>query len=559
MILELDDHHVTIAGSGIPFLTLKAKLHERLKGSIVEEKGRVSFSRASLGIVADLLPSEFLSNQNIVAAIEPINAHAQARERVLEIVEGNVSLGVSDEWLNRLDPAQAVAVAGMVVPGLYGLCLFDEQGSGKTVMTIAAFDILMEQKVVDAMIVVCPKTMLSAWPNDLEKFLPGKYKVTVADGNPAERFDKALENFDLLLTNFEGVQHIYTGIKALSGSKKFLLVVDESFFVKNPDAQRAEAATKLRSCCMKCYVLCGTPAPNSAYDLINQFDMADTGYTFGSFSKSKDENFDTDKIVELVDTRGTYIRRLKTDILSDIPDKNFHIEHVQLTGKQADMYEKARTDLLLELRGLDNKTFKKKLASYFQKRAALLQICANPASIDPTMTDEAAKLKALDALISRLISAGRKVIVWSFYKKSIEEVCERYKKYSPLRVDGSVDTKSRNDAVLAFQNDPGRMLFVANPAAAGAGITLHAAYDAIYLSYSNQAAHYLQSLDRIHRRGQKSKEVNYYLLVCRNTIEETEVRRLREKELHQHSLLGDQITWPSDLDDALSELSHPIT
>ena len=98
------------------------------------------------------------------------------------------------------------------------------------------------------------------------------------------------------------------------------------------------------------------------------------------------------------------------------------------------------------------------------------------------------------------------------------------------------------------------MLFVGNPAAAGSGITLHAAYDAVYLSYSSQAAHYLQSLDRIHRRGQVSDEVNYHILVCKNTIEETEIVRLRGKEVRQHGLLGDQVIFPSTLDEALAEL-----
>jgi SNF2 family DNA or RNA helicase len=75
------------------------------------------------------------------------------------------------------------------------------------------------------------------------------------------------------------------------------------------------------------------------------------------------------------------------------------------------------------------------------------------------------------------------------------------------------------------------------------------------VSFSNQAAHYLQSLDRIHRRGQKSKRVNYYLLICENTLEETEVMRLRNRELQQHDLLGDFYTFPSSLDEALSELT----
>jgi SNF2 family DNA or RNA helicase len=160
----------------------------------------------------------------------------------------------------------------------------------------------------------------------------------------------------------------------------------------------------------------------------------------------------------------------------------------------------------------------------------------------------------LDDLLADLIGQGRKVILWSFYRNSLDEIAKRYATYNPVRIDGTVDTAVRRDAVTSFQEDPSRMLFIGNPAAAGAGVTLHAAYDAVYVSYSNQAAHYLQSLDRIHRRGQTAKEVNYYLLVCEGTIEETEVVRLRGKELQQHSLLGDHVPWPSSLDEALEEL-----
>jgi SNF2 family DNA or RNA helicase len=219
------------------------------------------------------------------------------------------------------------------------------------------------------------------------------------------------------------------------------------------------------------------------------------------------------------------------------------------------MYETARSELELVLRNLNNETFKKKLVTYFQKRAALLQICSCPGSIDPTISEIPAKYQILDELLQKLVNQGRKVIVWSFYTKSIDEICSRYAQYNPVRVDGSIPTALRKDAVRLFQNDPKTKLFIGNPAAAGAGITLHSSYDAVYLSYSNQAAHYLQSLDRIHRRGQVSNEVNYYLLICKNTIEETEVVRLRGKEIRQHALLGDNIKWPISIDDALRELA----
>ncbi len=87
------------------------------------------------------------------------------------------------------------------------------------------------------------------------------------------------------------------------------------------------------------------------------------------------------------------------------------------------------------------------------------------------------------------------------------------------------------------------MVLVANPAAAGAGLTLHRARIAIYESLSNQAAHYLQSLDRIHRRGQ-TRDVEYLILLCDQTIEIQEYERLVVKETAAQSLLGDVVSAP---------------
>ncbi|MDH5509369.1 MAG: DEAD/DEAH box helicase [Nitrospinota bacterium] len=553
MKLCVESNEVRIECSGMELLKLKTALNNRLGGMLKAEKSALVFPLSSLSLVQDLIEGGEKSPE-IAETLRMYELHAEARRCALRIVASETVENVSEEWLQRLDPAQSYAVSAMTVPNLLGLCLFDEQGSGKTVMTIAAFNALKDANVVDAMIVVCPKTMMSEWPKDIEKFLPGKYEVAVAEGDRREKFLTALKDFAVLVTNYEGVESMQVALTATASQRRYLLVVDESYYVKNTESLRSDAAKRLRANCARCYVLCGTPAPNSPYDLVNQFNLADKGFTFAGFKKSKDLDGDRDKISDLIDTRGTLIRRMKTEILEDIPDKNFHIVGIPLTGRQAFLYEKARSELELELKALDNISFRRKLATYFQRRAVLLQICSNPSAIDPTITDVPVKYEYLDALMANLISKGRKVILWSFYKNSLDDLAARYAEYNPVRIDGSVDVATRRVAVRLFQENPERMVFIGNPAAAGAGVTLHAAYDAVYVSYSNQAAHYLQSLDRIHRRGQTAKEVNYYLLVCQDTIEETEVVRLRGKELQQHSILGDHISWPASLDEALKEL-----
>jgi SNF2 family DNA or RNA helicase len=557
MKVRVEEDQVHIECYGLELLKLKAQLAQRLSSQLRSGKSFIAFPLSALPIVSDLI-SQGDTDAQVNIAFDRFTQHKDARISALGMIELNQQPVLSGIWMNVLEPAQASAVGAMTVPGLLGLCLFDEQGSGKTVMAIAAFDELRALDEIDAMIVVCPKSMLNEWPKDISRFLGPECRIEIAEGNQRQKYEAAQRKFDVLVTNYEGVAPILVNLMAAASINRYLLVVDESYYLKNGESHRSEVVNELRSKCRRCFVLCGTPAPNSAHDLVNQFDLADLGYTFCGFKKSNEPASDWDKIASLVDTRGVFIRRLKPDILQHVPDKNFHVVSVQLEGKQALMYQKAKSALELELRCLNNESFKKSLMTYFQKRAALLQICSCPSSIDPTASEVPVKYAVLDGILEDLISQGRKVVVWSFYKRSLDEIMSRYARYRPVRVDGSVSSASRKDAVRSFQNDPSTMLFVGNPAAAGAGITLHAAYDAVYISYSNQAAHYLQSLDRIHRRGQVANEVHYYLLICKDTIEETEVLRLRGKEVRQHDLLGDHITWPTSLDDALEELGAHV-
>ena len=559
MEVKIHGDDVKVYETGLELLKLRTDLSSRIGTLVKFGKDYVSFPVSALHAVGDLLSESQSIDSQVKNQLGKFNRHEKSRTKALSIMEmeGESTIDLPNYWKNILDPAQLTATATMTVPHLLGVCLFDEQGSGKTIMTIAAFDILKSCGEISAMIVVCPKSMLSEWSKEIAKFCPDKYTIEKAEGNRKQKYDAALKDFDVLVTNYEGVEAMLISLMAFATSRKFLLVIDESYYVKNSNTVRSEHVSRLRGACQKCFVLCGTPAPNTAHDLINQFNLADLGFTFGAFQKSQDPETDWDKIASLIDLRGVLIRRLKTDILKHIPEKNFSVCKVKLTGKQKLMYESARSELELKLKNLNNENFKKKLATYFQKRAALLQICSCPSAIDHTFSETPAKYKILDDLLQNLISQNRKVIIWSFYKKSLDEISDRYAQYNPVRVDGSTSTDSRKDAVSQFQEDSKTMLFIGNPAAAGAGITLHSSYDAVYLSYSNQAAHYLQSLDRIHRRGQVSDKVNYYLLVCEGTIEETEIVRLRGKEIQQHNLLGDHIKWPTSLDDALNELkSH---
>lgn len=555
---KIENSQLICEGEGVSFLRLKTKLSGFLGHGQITALGPKIFSVPLISALAVSSVFEDVCGaipDELRGEISLYDKHRIARDRAMQGVLDNEVLPLESPWPEKLDPAQAIAVSAMTTEGLLGLCLFDEQGIGKTVTALAAFDILKQRGQTDCLVIVCPVTMMVGWKNEIEKFLPGKYRVKVAEGSAEAKRKAALSPFDVLICNFESIPSLLVVLKGVLGTKKATLAVDESFNVKNKEAFRSVAVRELRGSCLKGFVMCGTPAPNSAVDVINQFDITDNGYTFAGFIPPKEEESLVQSINARINERGAYVRRLKEQVLPFLPDKHFNLVSVIMSGRQAALYEEARHELELTLKSMDNATFRKSLATYFQQRTALLQICACPEAIDPTFSDTSAKLTALDQIVGDIVERGqKKLIIWSFYRASIQSIFERYKKYSPVLLDGSSTVKERGDAVHRFQNDPEVRICVANPAAAGAGITLHAASDAVYVSFSNQAAHFLQSLDRIHRRGQRAENVNYYLLVCRGTIEENEVRRLRDKELRQHELLGDETKWPNSLDEALAEL-----
>jgi SNF2 family DNA or RNA helicase len=444
------------------------------------------------------------------------------------------------ELTGTLDDHQALNVAMLTTPGSWGGCVFDEQGTGKTVTLIAAFDVLVERGLTDTMLVVAPKSMVGEWRREFARFTGDLYRVVIAEGDRRAKATALFSGADVVVVNFETLVALDDEIVRLARRTRLTLAIDESFNVKNPEASRTRAAAKVREWCTHAFVLCGTPAPNTASDIVAQFDLVDFGYTFSGLTLDKDRTVAARQVGDRLADRGLFVRNVKSVVLPDLPARSFTEIEVDLAPQQQAAYDAALQDLILDLQRIDDQAFSRQIQSFLERRAALLRICADPSPIIPGYTETPAKIDALDDLLRHLVEElHEKVIIWSFYRASLDRIAERYAGMGLVRIDGSVtDAAERRDAVRRFQEDPEVSIFLGNPAAAGAGLTLHSARYAVYESLSNQAAHYLQSLDRIHRRGQQ-REVRYVTLVARGTIEETEYQRLRDKADAQAHLLGD--------------------
>ncbi|MDE0626331.1 MAG: DEAD/DEAH box helicase [Bryobacterales bacterium] len=488
----------------------------------------------------------FVQNRQHVASV-----HSRVFEGLRRIRSGGPSLAkqliADSDGLRVLDGHQVVNVAAMTLPDSPGLCVFDEQGAGKTVTLIFALDLLMERDEADTAVIVAPKSMLGEWPKDLARFRRDIYRTSVLTGAAREKRRLLADGADIFVTNFETAVSLEAELRTLMRARpgRTVLAIDESFFIKSLDAKRTRALRRLREWAGRAYVLCGTPAPNSPADLIQQFSLVDYGYCFAGVELPTDRDLAAPVVQTAIEERGLFLRHLKADVLPDLPLKRFQRVLVSMAERQARLYRATLDGLVADAEAVDEAGFVRRRASFLARRSALLQICSNPNGVSESYAETPAKLVALDALVEQLVGQRReKVVIWSFYTASVEAITQRYARYGVVRYDGTVsDVVARRDAVLRFQEDDETMVFVANPAAAGAGLTLHRARVAIYESLSNQAAHYLQSLDRIHRRGQE-RDVEYVVMLCNGTIEVSEYDRLVQKEQAAQELLRDQVDAP---------------
>ncbi|MEJ7784312.1 MAG: DEAD/DEAH box helicase [Solirubrobacteraceae bacterium] len=489
----------------------------------------------------------------------------RVRERAPEVMAAVANIRTADTQalrerlgsstvLDVLDHHQLLNVALMTVSNGWGACIFDEQGTGKTPTVIAAFDVLVDRNEVDTLIVVSPKSMIGEWAEEFRRFCGDLYRVAIVEGSRQQRATTLASGADVVVVNYEAAISLQEDLRLLATRSRVVMAVDESFNVKNPDAARTAAVADLREWCERCFALCGTPAPNAPGDVIAQVSLVDFGHTFEGLCLNDDPDRDRGLIRDALGVRGLFTRNLKATVLPGLPQRQFSEVSVEFSSEQRRLYTGALDGLILDLEHSDDASYRREQLSFSARRSALLRLCSHPAGVVPGYAELPGKILALDELLAQHAGAGHKVVVWSFYRMTLDFLAARYGHYGIARIDGSIaDVADRREAVRRFQEDDETLVFLGNPAAAGAGLTLHSAALAIYESFSNQAAHFMQSLDRIHRRGQ-ARNVEYLVLLCSGSVEESEYERILRKVDLQADLLGDPEPYRPTREILMSEL-----
>ncbi len=416
-----------------------------------------------------------------------------------------------------------------------GGCLADDMGLGKTVQAITMLaDIYPEEK--KASLILMPKTLLFNWANEIEKFKP-ELSYYIYHGNNRNLEEAKTKN--LILTTYATVRN---DIKAFKEEEFYYIILDESQNIKNINSQVSKAAMLLES--KHRLSLSGTPIENNLTELYSLFrflnpamlgQMEDFNqYYAGPIQKEGDK----DALEELKKKIYPFIlRRVKKDVLADLPDKIEQTLFVEMSPEQKIFYEQRRrfyhqaVKTQITQNGITKSQF-----FIFQALTELRQI----ASIPESKTERkliSPKREVLLENILDVVANGHKVLVFANFLDILDCVGEDLEKngINYLLMTGS--TRNRKTLVEQFQDDDTYKVFLMTLKTGGIGLNLTAAdYIFIFDPWWNKAAEN-QAIDRTHRIGQ-DKTVFSYKLITKESIEEKILKLQELKSELFDSLVG---------------------
>ncbi|WP_338973055.1 DEAD/DEAH box helicase [Fusobacterium nucleatum] len=498
---------------------------EKLQRIFKEEDGdKIKVSFFDMPIVQDMIDekafeNDFMGNKDFFEGINKLSIENAEYPKLNATLRDYQKYGY--KWLKYL------------TDNSLGACLADDMGLGKTLQAIALLSKLHEEKKKKSMVIM-PKSLIYNWENEIKRFSP-KLKVGIYYG--INRDFSSLKKVDIILTTYGTIRN---DIENLLEQKFDLLVLDESQNIKNINSQTTKAVLLLNA--KKRVALSGTPIENNLLELYSLFRFLNPEM-FGSVQEFTNDYIvpiqkysDTSTIEELRKKIYPFLlRRVKKEVLADLPDKIEKLVYVDMNDEHRRFYEERRKYYysLLEKNTSSQGNFDK----FFVLQAIneLRHIVSSPELESKKIISS--KKEVLIENVVEAIENNHKVLIFVNYLSSIESICDSLKenKIKYLKMTGQ--TKDRQNLVDKFQNDSRYKVFVMTLKTGGVGLNLVSA-DTIFIydpwwntTVENQA------IDRAYRLGQ-DKTVFAYKMIMRNTIEE-KILKLQEIK---NKLLDDLIS-----------------
>ena len=501
---------------------------------------------------------------------------------------------VSQEITRPLKPEQEKASFFMTI--MKRAANFSVPGAGKTAMMYGTFAYLSSPRVneVDKLLVVSPLNAFAAWRTEFEAVFGPKRKLHYLNmrdkkyNNNVGAIKHDWVQADVITINYESLQSKLNIINDLLDSKT-MLVFDEVHRVKGVGGQRAKAALSLSQTPHYRYVLTGTPIPNGFRDIYNFLHLMypDEYSSFFAWDLTTLNNIDPEDVNKKLspffwrtNKKDLHVPKPDPDIIKEVePSKN------QQMLSQA-IYEAENGTLATFIRLLQASTNPELLATNINYKELGLVDADSGVWDKQALTVEKENASSGDAykkynlanvespkfemgidLIDKLVSQGKKVLVWGMFVGTMQKITDTLNGMGikTILVYGATPKQDREGMINNFRTGDAQVL-VSNPNTLGESISLHqTVHDAVYFEYNFNLTFMLQSRDRINRLGLPANQyTRYYYLMTKGDvahmgfIDNTVYKKLKDKEKVMIDAIDGQLLVPEYTDDYLQEVKDII-
>lgn len=432
------------------------------------------------------------------------------------------------------------------IGNLPGAATFSVPGAGKTTEALAFFCLNATSK--DKLLIVAPKNAFGAWDEQIEACMPGHYEPIVRLRGGEQNIRKLVsEKPRFSIITYDQLSRVKDVIIELLISDEYFVFLDESHRVKGGrNVKRADTVLEFAHLPKRKLIMSGTPMPQGPKDLLTQF-------RFLYPSKDVDEI----NVVELF--QPIYVRTTKGQL--GIPEIKYRIITVRMNELQRNIYKTLKSETKRQINPMLSDASKYELRAIGKCVMKIMEFVSNPSLLaldmdyafdhrvgELLLQTDGPKIEYVCKRARELAAEGKKVIIWSCFVQNVELIALRLSDLGAVYIHGGVDAGSeeeedtREGKIKRFHDDPSCNVLVANPAACSEGISLHkVCQNAIYLDRSFNAAHYLQSEDRIHRLGlAKDAHPVVEFVECENSIDQIIRERLNNKVNIMAQALNDE-------------------
>lgn len=415
----------------------------------------------------------------------------------------------------------------------FGGILADDMGLGKTLQVLTFLLSEKNERGKAPSIIVAPTSLVYNWLAEIEKFTP-ELKTLIVAGKKEER-EQIINNineYDVVVTSYPLIRR---DIDLYKDASFRFCILDEAQHIKNHQSQNAKSVKEIKA--ESYFALTGTPIENSLTELWSIFDFVMPSYLLNhnkfikKFERPIIREKDNTALIELSRyIRPFVLRRIKKDVLKELPDKIENKVIAQLTNEQKKIYlaylQKIKGEIEEEI---DNKGFERSHIKILSGLTRLRQICCHPSMFIENYKDTSGKLLLLEELINESINGGHRILLFSQFTSMLSIIKDMLDKNNIefKYLDGSTNIKERGKLVKEFNEGKGD-IFLISLKAGGTGLNLTGADTVIHFDPWWNPAVEQQATDRAHRIGQKNS-VHVIKLITKGTIEE-KIFELQQKK-----------------------------